>query len=169
MQVLTRKGAVFSPCKGYRYTLLRAWDSDKPSCIFIGLNPSTADETEDDPTIRRCIRFARDWDCGAMYMLNLFAIRGTDPKSMLAAPNPIGCHNNEYLKLASFLSGALIVCAWGAHGGHLKRDREVSELLNHCNLMCLGHTKAGHPKHPLYLRADTPLVPYTPPTEEPKK
>ena len=100
-------------------------------------------------------------------MLNLFAIRATDPKDMLAATHPIGPLTDTYLQGTSIM-GDLVVCAWGAHGGHLRRDREVSDLLKHCDLMCLGHTKAGHPKHPLYLRADTPLVPYTPPTEEPR-
>lgn len=146
------KSARFSPCRRYRYELWRVWDPEKPYAMFIGLNPSTADETEDDPTIRRCIRFARDWGYGALCMANLFALRATDPKVMLADPEPEGPDNDDTLRR---LAGhaCIVVAAWGAHGGHRKRDQWA--LVEIPNLYHLGMTQGGQPRHPLYLRADT--------------
>ena len=90
-----RTYASMSQCGLYRYTLWRVWDESKPACVFVGLNPSTADASEDDATIRRCVRFAKDWDCGELLMLNLFAFRATRPKDMLAACDPVGEENNS--------------------------------------------------------------------------
>jgi hypothetical protein len=86
----TERAAVLSECGRYRYVLTRTWDHDLAACAFIGLNPSTADAHEDDPTIRRCIRFARDWGHGGLIMLNLFAWRSTDPRGLLDAIFPVG-------------------------------------------------------------------------------
>lgn len=145
-------GAAFSPCRNYRYALWRWWDKDKPYAMFVGLNPSTADETLDDPTIRRCKRFASDWGYGGLVMTNLFAIRATDPKVMLAHSDPVGVENDDYLRdLARH--AALVVAAWGAHGGHQGRDEDVLRLIP--GVHHLGLTKAGKPRHPLYLRADS--------------
>lgn len=154
-----KTGALLSEDRAYRYALYRTWDTSLPVVMFIGLNPSTADETEDDPTIRRCIRFAKDWGYGGLYMTNLFAIRATDPKDMLAHKNPTGTENDYHLITHATKAG-MIVCAWGAHGGHQGRNTEVLSLLNDHQLNCLGTTKTGHPRHPLYLRADTQPVPY---------
>lgn len=145
-------GAEFSPCREYRYALWRWWEKAEPYAMFVGLNPSTADETEDDPTIRRCKRFAADWGYGGLVMTNLFAIRATDPKVMLAHGEPIGQENDDHLRDLGRHAG-IVVAAWGAHGGHQDRDREVIRMIP-C-MHHLGLTKIGKPKHPLYLRADT--------------
>ncbi len=145
-------GAEFSPDRIYRYALYRIWDESKPKVMFVGLNPSTADESVDDPTIRRCKRFAADWGYGEMIMANLFALRATDPKIMMSHDAPIGPENNSWLRdLAR--QADLIIGAWGNHGGYVNRDRVVIAFLP--QMMCLGLTKKGKPKHPLRLRADT--------------
>ena len=122
--------------------------------MVIGLNPSTADETQDDPTIRRCKRFAKDWGYGGLIMTNLFAIRATDPKEMIKHPEPVGEDNNDWLS-ASAKDAGIILAAWGAKGGHKNRDRVVKFLLRKNRIMCLGLTKQGQPKRPLYIKADT--------------
>lgn len=149
-------GADFSPCRNYRYALWRRWEHNAPYVMFVGLNPSTANEHEDDPTIRRCKRFAADWGYGAIYMANLFALRATDPKDMLAHNDPIGSDNDSTLIALARGAGA-IVCAWGALGNHLERDERIKALLSPYDLKCLGTTKQGQPRHPLYIRADKPL------------
>lgn len=123
--------------------------------MFIGLNPSTADETEDDPTIRRCVGFANSWGFNAVCMTNLFAVRATNPKDMLAHERPIGERCNSTLQNLSKNAG-LIIAAWGVNGGHLNRDVEVKNTIH--NMYCLGMTKAGYPKHPLYLKKDTVTI-----------
>jgi hypothetical protein len=149
-------GATFSDCRTYRWTLWRKWDDDLPPCVFIGLNPSTADEMEDDPTIRRCIGFAKSWGLGGLVMLNAFAFRASDPKVMMAADDPVGEANNRTIALTTYsasLNKGRIIAAWGSHCPD-DRQREVCRQVN-SELFCLGRTKAGKPKHPLYLRADT--------------
>ncbi len=155
-------GAIFSPDQRYRYVLWREWSAEKRRLVVIGLNPSTADATKNDPTITRCINFAKREGCGGLVMLNLFALRATDPSVMLAAKDPVGPDNDKYLKRHTILKDLIVVAAWGAHGGHRGRDVAVaSELLGHVALQSFGVTKEGHPRHPLYLRADTPLSPFT--------
>lgn len=141
-------GAHFSDCRQYRYTLWRNWDPLRSYVAFIGLNPSTADETENDPTIRRCITYAQDWGYGSMFMLNLFAWRATDPKAMKRAVDPIGEANDYWLHQA-WQRCTLTVAAWGTHGAYRKRAVAVRALLP--NLHVLRLTKAGFPSHPLYL------------------
>jgi len=153
------KGADFSPDKIYRYSLWRIWDANKPFVLFIGLNPSTADENEDDPTIRRCINFARSWGYGGLYMANLFALRATDPEEMKSHERPVGEDNDKVLMELAKKAG-LIVCAWGTHGTHLSQENHVYELLKTYNLMCLGTTNNGHPRHPLYVKSDMEPMPY---------
>lgn len=152
-------GATFSDCRTYRYALWRCWDwrGYSNQVMFIGLNPSTADETEDDPTIRRCIRFAKDWGYGGLIMTNAFAFRATDPRDMKAAPDPVGPDNDDILSQYQSQVG-LVVAAWGAH---CPRDREqqICQIVGR-SIKCLGRTKHGSPKHSLYLRADTPLEPF---------
>lgn len=126
-------------------------------CVFIGLNPSTADEHESDPTVRRCINYAERWGHGRLIMLNLFAFRATDPKRMKIVPDPIGPDNDRTLIATAALaiqSGGIVVAAWGAHGGHLNRAAAVRTLLAPFSLHYLTLTKAGEPGHPLYLKGD---------------
>ena len=147
------RATIFSPCREYRYSLWREWDmSDSRYAMFVGLNPSTADEVNDDPTIRRCIGFAKAWGFGALCMANAFAYRATDPKVMKAAAFPIGGDNDRWLKSCAAEAG-VIIAAWGVHGDHMGRDSQLKLLLP--RLQHLGLTKHGHPKHPLYLRGNT--------------
>ena len=141
--------AEFSTCRKYRYALWRIWDESKGLAMFIGLNPSTADEVENDPTVNRCISFAKDWGYGGLCMTNLFAYRETDPHKMKTQREPVGPDNDKWLtKLAR--EAAIILAAWGNHGSHLDRSSEVKKLIP--NLHCLGVNKTGEPKHPLYLK-----------------
>lgn len=155
----------FSPCRQWRYTLWRSWvveDMLVGECsaetraheflMVIGLNPSTADETQDDPTIRRCIGFAKRWGFGALCMTNLFAWRDTDPRGMKAAVDPVGADNDHWL--GEVASGAgLILAAWGAHGMHGRRAEIVRHFMPK-QLHCLTVNADGSPKHPLYCRSD---------------
>ena len=148
--------AVLSPCRLFRYSLWRRWDDPaKGYAMFVGLNPSTADETMDDPTIRRCIGFAKAWGYAGLCMTNLFAFRATEPSDMRDACEPVGTENDETLKNLA-RDASIVVAAWGTNGTFLGRDSEVRTLLP--NLHCLRLTKAGHPSHPLYLPGD--LVPF---------
>jgi hypothetical protein len=148
------QSAVLSDCKQYRYSLTRCWDQDKPGIVWIMLNPSVADASLDDPTIRRVIRFSQAWGFGSLEVVNLFAYRATNPADMFSAAFPIGEENDRHIKAALKRASTCIV-AWGAQGGYLRRDVEVLRIL--ADPMCLEVTKEGHPKHPLYCRAD--LIP----------
>lgn len=124
--------------------------------MIIGLNPSTADEKEDDPTITRCIEFARSWGYGGLCMANLFAFRATEPADMFAASNPIGPGNDEWLiRLAE--GAGVVVAAWGNGGLHLGRSNDVKQLLT--DLHGLKINKTGEPAHPLYLKASLRPIP----------
>ncbi|MBT0957944.1 DUF1643 domain-containing protein [Alphaproteobacteria bacterium KMM 3653] len=145
--------AVYSPCEHYRYALTREWDSAGGKVLFIMLNPSTATEVQNDPTVERCERRARALGFGAFRVCNIFAWRDTDPKAMRAAADPVGPENDS-----AILQGCdwadRIICAWGAHGEHLGRGTQVAQILRDTALPLyhLGLTKAGHPRHPLYLK-----------------
>lgn len=154
MQEAIESGAEFSDCRTYRYALWRrwGWQGYARQVMFVGLNPSTADETEDDPTVRRCIRFAKDWGYSAMLMMNAFAFRATDPRDMKAAAEPVGPGNDEALAYRSTQVG-LIVAAWGVHCPP-EREAAVCRAIGR-PIHCLGRTRGGRPRHPLYLRADT--------------
>ena len=142
---------ILSPCRQYRYVLWREWDKTNASYVlFVGLNPSTADETEDDPTIRRCMNYAKRWGYGALCMVNLFAYRATDPDAMKAHPQPVGTENDYWIRKMAREAG-VVVAAWGVHGTHAHRDEIVKRLLGP-KLTYLRKTKAGHPRHPLYLK-----------------
>jgi len=153
-------GTIFSEDRLYRYTLSRKWVPDvAPRFInFILLNPSTADETQDDPTIRRCIGFAKREGFGAMVVTNIFAFRATKPHDLMKALDPIGLANDSYLLEVAQLAGGVIL-GWGNHGAFKGRDIHVFTLLggNSVHPYVLGWTKAMQPKHPLYLRNDAPL------------
>jgi len=147
-------GAMLSEDEVYRYSLMRIWEPELPKALFIGLNPSTADAELDDPTIRRCVGFADSWGCGGIEMVNLFAFRATNPADMKKAPDPVGPHNDEtIIQMAVEWEPKYVIAAWGAHGGWWRRNIEVLNLLGQRNVevTVLGETKAGHPKHPLYL------------------
>ncbi len=122
---------------------------------MIGLNPSTADETKDDPTIRKCVGFAKRWGYGALCMTNLFAFRATQPKNMRGDGRPIGNDNDRWLAACARDAG-IIVAAWGVNGAFMGRDEEVKKILD--NLMCLRKTKDGYPEHPLYVPYEIELI-----------
>lgn len=150
--------AVFSPCRRYRYELWRRW-AKGPAVAFVCLNPSTADETQDDPTVRRCINYAKAWGFGAFCMLNLFAYRATDPAEMKRQADPIGPANDRAIfAVCNWVN--LVVAAWGVHGTH--QDRHRWAIKNLANLHHLGLTKDGHPRHPLYLQKDLKPHPMKP-------
>lgn len=153
------KSAIFSPCRTWRYSLTREWDRKLGSVLWVGLNPSTATETEEDPTIRRCMRFAQSWGYGGIIMSNLFAFRATEPKDMMAAVDPVGPENDFWLRKLSIEAG-VTVAAWGVKGVFRGRDKDVTDrLLCVADLMCLKHTKDGHPWHPLYVAGSARPVP----------
>jgi hypothetical protein len=136
----------------YRYSLDRQLvDDGEWTCTFVMLNPSTADAEQDDPTIRRCIRFAREWGYGRLKVVNLYALRATDPKQLWLADDPVGPENDHVLSLA-FGGSDLTIAAWGVHA-KLERVAEIMAWPIRPRL-CLGVTKDGHPRHPLYVRAD---------------
>lgn len=142
------KKAIISDCQRYRYALWRIWDEGEGFANFIGLNPSTADAVEDDPTIRRCVGFAKSWGLKGICMSNLFAFRATDPKVMLAENDPIGPDNEYYLRYCA--TGArFVIAAWGKHGAHRNRAEQVRYAIP--NLHFLKLNKDGSPSHPLYL------------------
>jgi hypothetical protein len=150
--------AHLSPDRRYRYALRRTWDAGRPVCMIVGLNPSTADESKLDPTLRRCIRFAHGFGYGGFWMGNLFAFRSTDPRAMKLAADPVGPDNNSWLiDMARWVGEGNVIFAWGAHGSHRGRDQIVSALLMPYQPRCFGKTKEGQPKHPLYLPSATPL------------
>ena len=152
---MLRSDAVFSDCRKYRFALWRVWDDVLPSVMFIGLNPSTADESANDPTLTRCIRYAQSWGYGGVCMANLFAFRATDPKVMMSASDPVGADNDQWLLELSQNSG-LVVAAWGNTGRYMERSAHVKSLIP--NLHCLKCNKSGEPAHPLYQKADTQPV-----------
>jgi hypothetical protein len=155
------KGAKLSDCRTYRYGLWREWDGDGKCCVFIGFNPSTADENEDDPTIRRCIQFAKDWGYGRLVMLNLFAYRSTDPNALSRVDNPIGDENDQML-LSVCSNADIVVAAWGNHGALKARDKEVLKLLDgQTELQCFKITNKGQPIHPLYQAKIAKLINYS--------
>lgn len=153
--------AVFSPCQRYRYRLDRRWDSlfsdRKGPCVFVGCNPSTATDVDDDPTIRRCIDFARRWGHDHYIMVNLFALRSTDPGALLVARDPIGPENDRHLREA-FREAHIVVAAWGVASPLCAARAQAVLTFLSGKPLCLGHTASGAPRHPLYIRADTKPV-----------
>lgn len=150
--------AVISDSGTYRYRLTRIWDESKPVMAWVMLNPSTADGSTDDPTIRRCINFAKAWGYGGITVVNLYALRATDPKELWQHHDPVGPDNDaELAKIAE--NHSLIVLAWGANANTDRTGvvlRILSRAYDLCNkLAVLGWTKGGEPRHPLYVRADT--------------
>ena len=155
--------AEFSACRTWRYVLRRQWASG-PKLGFILLNPSTADETQDDPTIRRCIGFARKAGFGGLVLGNLFALRSTDPSALRNATDAVGPGNDEALRSIGRETEGRVVCGWGAHGALRGRGAEVVRMLGELGICptALALTKAGEPRHPLYLKSDLKPFPLGP-------
>lgn len=142
----------------YRYTLTRTWDSSAEPLVLILLNPSTADASQDDPTIRRCIGFAKRWGFGGIVVVNLYAYRATKPRDMLAADDPVGPDNDRII--AEVVDGNTVVAAWGTNARR-ERVAEVLELIPRTTqLLALEITKNGHPRHPLFVLGEAQPVPW---------
>lgn len=144
------KSARFSEFRKYRYLLNRIWSRKKPIVFFVLLNPSTADENYNDPTVIRCMKFAESWGYGGIIVGNLFAFRATDPDDMKKALDPIGEFNDMYLEKWSHFHSQLTLIGWGNHGNYLDRDKQVLKLLKDPH--CLKVTKQNQPQHPLFLK-----------------
>lgn len=144
----------------YRYSLTRRWGIGPPNSVcFMMLNPSTADASVDDPTIRRCIGFAKRWGHDGLEVVNVFGLRSADPSKVLMSPNPLGIQNHAYIQ-AAFVMADKIVVAWGASLNVVPwLPRPIMDIYEH-KLFCLGLTKTGQPRHPLYAKADSELIPY---------
>lgn len=149
----------------YRYVLTRHWLTGHATdrAVFILLNPSTATAVADDPTVRRCIRFARREGCGGLVILNLFALRSTNPHALSTHPDPVGPHNDWFLATYTRTTGP-VIAGWGTHGTLHHRAETVTHQLHAAGvpLKCLGTTTAGQPRHPLYLPNTAPLHTYQP-------
>ena len=166
-----RADAAFSPCGRYRWWLRRCWQPQLPALLFIGLNPSRADDRRDDPTLRRLLGFCRQWGYGALEVVNLFGRISPAPASLRRSPDPVGEANDRWLQraLGAQLAAATpgqagaIWLGWGNQGGWRQRDRELLRLLDRAlaerdqrqalSLLCLGLTASGQPRHPLYVAA----------------
>ena len=149
------RDAILSECGTYRYLLQRSWDVRRQGVCFVMLNPSTADATLDDPTIRRCLGFASDLGFGQLEVVNLFALRATDPRMLRQHPDPIGSENDALIVKSAHVC-QMTICAWGNHGKYQARDKIVLRLLrdNGVSPYALKLTKGGYPAHPLYLPAN---------------
>lgn len=154
--------AIYSDCERYRYSLTRIWEPTGAKVNFVMLNPSTATEVQNDPTVERCERRARALGFGGFCVTNIFAWRDTDPRAMRAAKAPVGPQNDDAIAKAASLADQ-VVAAWGTHGGHLERGTRVEALLRStgCGLHHLGLTRDGHPRHPLYVSYAQRLIPWT--------
>jgi hypothetical protein len=152
----TDRWAEISEDGSYRYVLGRRWDESLPECVFIMLNPSTADGTQDDPTIRRCMSFAQKFGCGSVLVGNLYAFRATAPADLWRADEPTGGDRNTQTLTKLLNSGSVAISAWGAYARQPRVD-EVLQIPGADRLMALGFTESGAPRHPLYVRGDAEL------------
>lgn len=149
-----RGSASFDRSGRYRYSLLRTWNPAQGRVAFVMLNPSTADAEQNDPTIRRCLGYARDWGYGSLEVVNLFAFRATQPNELFRAAAPVGPRNAHYLRRAADAAD-LMVLAWGFHGARTDHHRQVwRRLARRRTLTCLRLLASGQPAHPLYLPRD---------------
>lgn len=162
------RGADISADGLYRYALWRRW-SEGPVVTWVMLNPSTADGETDDNTIRRCVGFARDWKCGGIEVVNLFAFRATEPALALRAENPYGPENDGVLR-ETFKRSGMVVAAWGERGSYRNRDQQVLAIARDAGVRvvyCLGLTQGKAPRHPLYIRkSQRPLLFWTAPIQQ---
>lgn len=157
IQKLETEGAIFSTDKKYRYALYRHWDSTKEKLLLIGLNPSKANATHNDPTIRRCIGFAERWGYGSVYVANLFAFCATDPKDLLKEKKPVGKFNNQWLSLLiKHVDCTTLI--YGNHGAHMDQAAKLLTKFK-ADWHCIKTTKKQHPYHPLYASyTDKPIL-----------
>ena len=160
---MTRADAIIDETHQYRYSLTREWSSLR-RVVWIMLNPSTADARQDDPTIRKCVGFARKWGYGGIEVVNLFAYRATNPNALAKFSQPIGLDNDFYIRRAVNNNAGLVIPAWGANPFAKDRVLPVHRLLFEVKeiIRCLGITKSGAPRHPLYVPYDTRLKVYDP-------
>jgi hypothetical protein len=150
MSLFEQSGAVFSDCRQYRYQLWRTWGDQSPA-VFVMLNPSTADEVANDPTVERCERRARAMGYGGLRVANIFAMRSTDPKALYLSVDPVGPENDAAI-IESVSGAGVVICAWGAHGNHQGRGEAVLRLLHGiCTPHFLKLNSDGTPAHPLYI------------------
>ena len=154
--------AKFDPTGLYRYSLGRCWHSPGPEVAFVMLNPSTADATHDDPTLRACIQFAQRWEYGSLRVVNLFGYRTPHPAELKTVDDPVGSENDDYL-IEAVEQAQRVVLAWGNWGDLKGRDRTVLTLLKpyRDKLSCLQNNQSGQPRHPLYIKRSTPLQRFT--------
>ncbi len=150
--------AVISDCGKYRYLLRRTWDHKKPRALLVMLNPSTADAHTDDATIRSCVRLLAGLGYGSMEVVNVFALRATHPEELTKAEDPIGPENADVL-CAAIDRCDVVIFAWGAHPMAEERGRLIRSTVKASRpaVFCFGKTKAGAPRHPLYIKSGTPL------------
>lgn len=141
--------AVFSKDRIHRYALIREWDLKKPSLMIVSLNPSTADEKRNDPTIQRCIGFARKWGFGKLFVTNLFSFRATSPKDLFNSKNPVRDKNDYWIRKLSKKADKTVL-AYGNHGKFKNRHEEILKIIK--NPYCIKKSKMGMPMHPLYLK-----------------
>lgn len=167
---VTAKGAEFSENGKYRYSLSRVWDSNKPPCMFVGLNPSTANGIEDDPTIRRVMRFAQDWSHGAVFMLNCFPLVSAYPEALEEFLKAEDYKQHQEKNMEELIRHAnvcpKIVFAWGNFEivKQTGMDKKLSDLFP--NALALVVNQDGSPRHPLYVKADTYPIPFKYPTSK---
>lgn len=157
--------ALYSPCGAYRYALTRAWDDRGPRLLYLLLNPSTATEAQNDPTISRCQKRANLLGYGSFRVVNLFAFRATDPADLKQSSDPIGPQNRVALRESTLdWRPELVICGWGVHGSHLGQSAQVRHLLQDWGipLWHLGLTQSGEPRHPLYIAYSVAPMPWGP-------
>ncbi len=148
---------VFSPCRTWRYRLAQIWDTHKDPLYWLMLNPSTADELKNDPTVERCERRARMWGYGGSVVFNIFAFRATDPNDMRASIDPVGPENDQWIRqLAAKSHHVTVIGGWGEHGKFMDRGQTVRDIFRAENgrLHALKINASGHPAHPLYIGYD---------------
>ena len=159
------KSATFDPTGTYRYSLSRLWNGAGPALAVIMLNPSQADQTHDDPTLRRCLSLAQGWGHGQLEVVNLFAYRTPSPRQLRQVADPVGPDNDRFL-LAACEQASQILLAWGNWGSFQCRDRQVMALLQaeQSKFCCLGLNRTSQPRHPLYTKRRSQALPWPPPT-----
>jgi hypothetical protein len=161
--MMVDRTAIISDCGRYRYLLRRLWAEGLPRALFIMLNPSTADDKIDDPTIKALIRWCQHHSYGSFEVVNIFAVRSSDPIAIYQIGDPIGPRNEAVIRRAVDRAD-IVICAWGAHlaaRDHVHRlMTEISKVKEH--VFCLGITKLGAPRHPLYIAANQPLIEFSP-------
>lgn len=159
--LFTETGATFSDCRSYRYRLWRYWDRTKPPLCFLMLNPSTADDLSNDPTVERCQRRALAMGFGGLEVVNIFAYRSTDPSALYSLDDPVGPENDQAIRDACGLAG-MVICAWGDHGKINGRSAQIKRLLSVAGIVphALAVNSSGEPKHPLYVSYDTSPLPF---------